>query len=382
MAKSESSNIFCYAPWSNLEILPSGAILPCCKFQDRYYDKKFNITEDKLEEYFSSNLLKEVKRNFLDGRWPQGCDRCKIEENSDISSKRQLDYERWKDHYQTYNINTAGLLTLSMALGNTCNLKCIMCSPTASSFWAKEYADLYDIKITPLNHIRKNVIKDITNMAPDLVHIDIHGGEPFLSGFENHESLLSYYIDNGRAADISIHYTTNGTMWPDQKWLEKWEHFREIDLQISIDGIGDRYEYIRYPASWNTVRKNINQYLAYAVDKKNFRLSVAHTVSAYNIFYLDEFFDWCEETALPEPWTGALHNPAHLRPTVWPSAAKNDMTNFLHKSKRPGVTKWAHHLQTIDNSEYFSEFIKYVVRHDQYRGLDFAKTFPEIAAFL
>lgn len=375
-------SVFCYAPWSNIEILPNGSILPCCKFQTRHYQKAFNIVTDSIDSYVNSDLLTQVKQDFVQGRWPAGCERCQIEESSNIPSKRQLDFTRWQKHYANYDIDTDDLLTISLALGNTCNLKCIMCGPAASSTWAKEYRDVYDIEVPSITHFRKNNLDTVLGMSQNIVHIDIHGGEPFLANRQDHEKLLDHFIDSKRAGEISLHYTTNGTVWPGEIWQAKWRYFREVDLQISIDGVANRFEYIRYPASWDTLQQNISRYLEYQYREKNFRISLAHTVSAYNILYLDEFFAWCSSTGLPTPWTGKLHTPNHLRPGVWTEQAKQMIVDHLVTSTIPDVVAWADHMQLSNDSEHFADFVSYTMLHDRYRGVNFRKTFPELAGFL
>ena len=374
-----NNKVFCLAPWSNLEILPSGAILPCCKFQASAYSEQFRITQHTINDYRNSQTLTKIKEDFLQGIWPTGCDRCRIEEENDIKSKRQLDYNRWTEHYDAYNLDSDRLLTLSIALGNVCNLKCIMCGPTASSLWQKEYKDIYGIQINSIESYRRDVIKTITDVAPTLMHIDIHGGEPFLSGMNEHRELLDHYIHTGQAKDITIHYTTNGTIWPGQEWIGRWAHFKGIDLQISIDGLGPRYEYIRYPADWNTLVNNIQSYQQHQQLHSNFQISISHTVSAYNIFYLEEFIDWCNTMNLPYPWMGKLHNPHHLRPSVWPEKTKKYIIDILEKSKYNELRSWANLLSSTDDSDLFPEFQKFVRTHDQYRGTNFDVAFPELA---
>ena len=382
MTPASQSKIFCFAPWSNLEILPSGAILPCCKFQDAYYHQQYTVLKHSFQDYFSSEMLTTVKNDFQNNRWPQGCERCKIEEASQIPSKRQLDYVRWQNHYEKFDTENNRLLTLSMAIGNTCNLKCIMCGPVASSLWNKEYQDIYGIKLTPIRRFKKTIIPDVIDLAADLVHIDVHGGEPFLSGQKDHESLLDHLVQTGQSEKISIHYTTNGTVWPESRWFEKWMHFKEVEIQLSIDGVGERYEYIRYPGKWQVLQENSRRYLDRASKDSGVRLSVAHTVSAYNIYYLDEIFDWCETIGLPMPWTGKLHRPPYLRPSVWPDAARSIIMHHLDSSQHPEVQKWAHHLASEDDQEHFDKFREFTATHDRYRGLDFKSTFQEMAGFI
>ena len=370
---------FCYAPWTNIDISPGGDIAPCCKFS---HGKKFNIRDSSLNDYANSQSLHEIKQQFLNDQWPSECERCRIEEENKIESKRVLDYTRWKDRYNTVDLNSTEFLTASIAFGNTCNLTCITCGPVSSSRWQKEYQTVYGINKPPFHFYKEDFVQDFIDHAPNVVHLDIPGGEPFLSGVTEQKQLLEHYVRTGQAKHISIHYTTNMTIYPDQEWWDLWQHFKEIDMQLSIDGVGQRYEYIRYPAKWNTVSENINQYLEKQQVLDNFRLSVSHTVSAYNIYYLDEFVLWCYTIGLPRPWIGRVHNPNFMRPSVWPNPARDRIIFKLTSSNDPDVKQWAELIRNTDDSNLFSEFKEKMQKHDEYRALNFADTFPELATYI
>ena len=81
---------------------------------------------------------------------------------------------------------------------------------------------------------------------------------------------------------------------------------------------------------------NVDKFLNTKQD--NLQLSVSHTVSAYNIFYLDEFFTWCYSIGLPKPWLGRVHTPVHMRPTVWKD--KKFIIEHLAKSKHPDIKNY------------------------------------------
>ena len=369
---------FCYSPWTNIDIDPQGNMLPCCKYQLSSTDPVFNIQTQSLAEYSSSAFLAEIKQQFTQDTWPVGCVRCKSEEQNNIKSKRQLDHDRWEEHYVQYKLDTDQWLTASIAFGNTCNLKCITCGSASSSRWHQEFRDIYGQDFQPVKFYRNDFVETFVSQAPGVIHLDIPGGEPFLSGVDEQKKLLEHYVTSGRAADISLHYTTNATLFPDAEWWELWSHFREIDIQLSIDGVGARYEYIRYPASWNDTETNVKRYLQQTTP--NLRLSVSHTVSAYNIFYLDEFFTWCYSVGLPRPWLGRVYNPAHMRPTVWPN--QEHIVSHLESSKFADVRLWAKVVASTDESDMFDFFCKRLHQHDQYRGLDFANTFPEMSQYI
>lgn len=371
---------FCYSPWSNIDISPQGTISPCCKFRHEYYTEPLNIQNSSLDDYLTSPTLREIRQDFAQGTWPRGCERCRIEEENAIESKRQLDYARWQKQYQEYDQESDGLLTASIAFGNTCNLKCITCNPEISSFWHKEYLEIYGKDVRPIHFYKSSLIDQLANHMPHIMHIDIPGGEPFLSGVKEQKKLLKQLIASGRSQEISLHYTTNVTIFPDPEWWELWQQFRNVDLQLSIDGVGQRFEYIRHPASWSLVQVHIKKYLAR--QGGNIQISVSHTVSAFNIFYLDEFFTWCNETGLPRPWLGRVHSPVHLRPSVWPKAIANKIVAHLKKSKYQDVLTWAELLNNTDDSQHFETFRQSVMLHSDYRKQNLDLVFPELVQWL
>jgi len=372
---------FCFSPWTNLDISPQGDIAPCCKFVIDTQEK-FNIQRDSLADYSNSAFLKEIKQDFLADQWPAGCIRCRNEEAASIKSKRQLDHDRWSEHYAQYQLNSDQWITASIAFGNTCNLKCITCGPYSSSRWNAEYKQIYAVDINHVKFYRDDFVDSLISQAPGIIHLDIPGGEPFLSGVAEQKKLLKHYVDLGQAADISLHYTTNVTVFPDDEWWSIWTHFQEVDLQLSIDGVGARYEYIRHPAKWADTVANTTRYIQKEQELANIKLSVSHTVSAYNIYYLDEFFAWCYDIGLPRPWLGAVHRPAHMRPGVWPTEAHDVIAKHLGNSKYDDVRVWADAIVKNKGVDQFDEFCKRLHQHDQYRDTDFKTTFSEMASYI
>ena len=372
---------YCYAPRTNLDVSPTGDINPCCKFRAEHYSEKFNISTNTLDDYKNSKMLAEVKQDFNNNLWPKGCERCRIEEENNIPSKRQLDWDRWKDNYTNY-ADEDGFITSSVAFGNVCNLKCITCGPESSSRWYHEYKDIYGIETKPLRYFNETLPSKLAEMLPNLIHMDIPGGEPFLSGIKEQQELLTYYCETGKSSNITLHYTTNGIVFPDDVWWSLWKNFKEIDLQISIDGINRRYEYIRYPAEWSTLCENTQQYLIKEQLLDNIRLSVSHTVSAYNIFYLDEFFTWCKQVGLPTPWLGRVHTPVFMRPTVWNTKATQLICKHLAASEYGEVKEWATLLKRVNDDKHFDMFCTKLKQHDNYRGLSFANIFEEMGCYI
>lgn len=373
---------FCFSPWTNLDISPLGDIAPCCKYRVQDNERKFNIQVDSIDDYKNSDFLRSLKSQFESNNWPDGCVRCRVEEENNVLSKRQLDYQRWQEHYKKYDLDRATTITAALSFGNTCNLKCIMCTPSASSRWRDEALELFGKTVGHFKFYKNDFVQDFVKNAPDVIHLDIPGGEPFLSGVPEQKELLRHYVESGKAGEISLHYTTNVSVYPDSDWWELWAHFKEIDMQLSIDGVGPHYEYIRYPAIWDTTVNHTQLYLDQQQRLSNFRLSVSHTLSAYNIYYLDEFFTWCSDIGLPTPWVGKVYIPKYMQLEVWPQDAKAVIVDRLRTSTFLEVKTWAEFLANTDASQHFEEFKYWTNQHDQYRGLNFVNTFPELAQWV
>jgi len=366
----------CFIPWTNIDIAPQGNIAPCCKYEVPN-SELMNITKNTIGEYLNSENLQKLKKQMQDNIWPEGCIRCKTEEQNNIKSKRQLDYERWKPAFDNYT-EDQGFITASIAFGNTCNLKCITCNPSSSSRWRKEYHELYGIDKPPVETIDNMTSDNIYNVLSNAIHFDIPGGEPFLSEVNKQLELLQRYVDSGQSKNLTLHYTTNAQKFPDPKWWSLWKNFKEIDMQLSIDGVNERYEYIRYPAKNYALELNINEYQSQANKLDNFRLSVSHTISAYNIYYLDEFFTWCKDIDLPRPWCGPVHTPEHMRPSVFTKQIKKQIVDKMRKSIHEDVHTWASYIENNDSSEYYDKFLQMKDAHDLFRNTNFSKTFPEL----
>lgn len=369
----------CYAPWTSLDISPQGDMAPCCKFRVTDQSQKYNITQNTIQEYINSNFLKTIKQEFLSDKFPEGCIRCVQDEKIGTPSKRQLDYQRWEQHYDNWQ-EQDGFITSSIAFGNTCNLKCVMCSAYASSRWRQEQKDLYNIDVKSLEYLEDDIVEQLHESMPNVIHIDIPGGEPFLS--EPLKQLDFLKKLQHRAKNISIHYTTNAQVMPDKRWLDLWSDFKEIDIQLSIDGVGNRYEYIRYPASWHTLTKNVDKWLKHQQDYANIRLSVSHTVGAYNIYYMQEFWDWCKQTGLPDPYLGKIFSPLHFKPNIWNGKARQFILDKLASSNYKEIQIWQNLFDNVEVDSLFEDFKAWIDRHDNYRNTSFAQTFKELAPYV
>jgi hypothetical protein len=77
-----------------------------------------------------------------------------------------------------------------------------------------------------------------------------------------------------------------------------------------------------------------------------------------------------------------VYDPAHMSPEVWPKLAKDFIVNHLMTSEYDDVKNWAQLISQTNDQDQFAEFCQRLQQHDQYRGLNFRDTFPEMAQYI
>lgn len=358
-------NSMCYHPWVGLDISPQGYFRPCCKFDTAVaYD---------LNEYQRSELMESVRQQFLSGQKPVQCNRCWRDEESGIKSKRQLDTEYYLDGTAP---DLGHLYFLGMSFGNTCNLACRICDSAHSSRWGVEETKL--LEFFPNTKIHKHqkfyqdskFIAQILELSGRVKSIQFPGGESFITGTAEHLGFLDSLL---HPEDISLRYITNTTVFPIQDFWQRWKKFKHVDIQLSIDGVGKHFEYQRWPAVWDECLANIKQYQQLAVG--NIKLSISHSVSIFNVFYLPDFVKWCLTNRLPVPYLGLVTSPKHYNITVLPKDIKDVIVPRLRGTIMSSV---AQAMIAEDASDEFDKTLQYVKILDKQRNQSFAETFPEL----
>lgn len=347
------SDSICYLPWVGLDISPQGEYKPCCKYS--------NIVSNNLDDYFASKELAELRTSFLNNEKPKACDRCWQDESAGIISKRQID---WKTTLRETVPNLTQIKSISLPFGNTCNLACRTCKSYASSRWLTEEKKLpseFQVKMFPHNkyYQDKILLDKMKELCENVELLEIPGGEPFITGVEEQLEFLDHLIEHN-ASNIVLHYVTNATTIPDKRFWDKWKNFKKVDIQLSIDGIGKVYEYTRWPGVWNETYANIKEYQKHWKD--NIQLSISHTVSIFNIFYLDRFIEWCKSEQLPNPYLGLVSRPDQYSITIFSPKTKEYLSNHLH------TDNVVQYMNANDHSVLLDKTFKYVIMTDEHRN--------------
>lgn len=241
--------IKCPLPWTGIAVEPDGAVKNCAISRRQIGNLKYSTIESILD----NNLNRDIRTSLTNDHWPTACSQCELVEQIDpLFSNRAYQLKLHQDVDIDYT-GTHSLTQLDLRWSNTCNYACVYCSPTLSSQWAQELGE-------KVNAGRENFIK-LKEYAyaglNNLKEVYLAGGEPLLIK-ENLELLEELYRVNPTCL---VRVTTNASTLKN-KIYQKLCQFENVKWEVSVEAVGQQFEYIRYPGVWTEFETNLRQLLA------------------------------------------------------------------------------------------------------------------------
>jgi radical SAM protein with 4Fe4S-binding SPASM domain len=374
---------FCSLPWTNISTDVNGSLRPCCKFAQPDISNEYqlpNMKEGNLDVLWNDIRFQNLRQAFLDGKKPKECQSCWDEEAAGMRSFRvQWARDKKVDTSKMVfePIATSGPRGMDLKLNNVCNLKCRICGPQASSTFLKEYQERLNVTLEGSDYWISNKILGTANeevinkWAEDLVHLEITGGEPMAS--PENIKILDLLIKSGKAKNISVLLNTNGTLY-NKKFLDNILQFKEITLCLSVDDLGPRLEYERYPTEWDVIQENITKFLELKKDNKNLFLTLCPTVSTFNIYYMTEYLEWANSMDIFTYYNILHYPPSHSIKNL-PDKLKEIVSARLTHTDFDIVKNFLH--LTREDDKLINRFIEKNEELDKFRQQDFKTTFGE-----
>lgn len=346
------SNTWCAYPFIHLATFTNGDVTPCC-IAKAY--NNINLNEIDVKDVWNHPEVIAVREAMLRGEKVSNCSQCYNDEAHGVDSHRISSNRHF---YHTFGItqesfdnpivNIENLITLDLRLGNTCNLKCIMCRPNESHKWFEDVLKLNEEELTPVvkadishktyynrddyNWINKERFwNNIDEILPNIKEFIFGGGEPFMLKEVKH--LLKRAVELDVAKNISVRFHTNGT-YLQPKDFELLEKFQKTQLMFSIDGVDQINYYLRFPAEWDKIVETINESEKYPDNVETFILCSLNSVSA---FYLDELYDFVaqqnwKKLTVDKIVLGRVHQPSYLNPQALDDGRKSIIKEKIESS--------------------------------------------------
>jgi len=285
----------CIMPWIGLSTSTGGGIHPCCWMESLNYEKYRGSAKD----YKKSEYLKNLKNQFLNGKWPKECAKCEKQEAMGNNSKRIRENHLWLQKNKDWDSLPEDFSYIELRLSNVCNLGCISCNSKSSSFLKKEidkngseqYPDFHKsiyntyIDADLLNPYPDDDIEEIFNMIGSNSRVYISGGEPSL--VKKSIEQLTKLKDKGYNKTINLQFNSNFQTL-NKEWFDILKDFQG-EMWPSIDGVGKVAEYVRYPSDWSKVSQNLKFFIEQC---PHWKVRVCPTVSILNIFNLKELYEY------------------------------------------------------------------------------------------
>jgi MoaA/NifB/PqqE/SkfB family radical SAM enzyme len=402
-------------------------------------DQVMNILEHTFEEAINSKTHKEHRLELSQNIQVKRCRNCydseastrRVNEHGETVYKGKSKRQRVlnvtsKDIPEYTSVEQAGIITnddgsithpsivnLSIRFGNICNQKCIMCGPQYSKLWyddwvaiAKHRKRIDSAVIDNLGILKKGKFKSFPikqdargkytmeypswwesdiwwekfdSIAPNLRYIYFTGGEPLI--VPAMQECLDRLVDQGFAKNIQLRYDTNLSVL-NNKVIEKWKHFKNLYLCVSVDDTDERYELIRFPGNYNRVVENIKE-----LQKNNIPIAYISTCIGLASIYAGIRILELSDQLNVDVSLRFLEGPKWIEPRILPKSAKLEIIENLkpHLNKGPKWNLWIgaeirllEKYIDFEDQGYIQEFVDIMDELDSRRGTNWRTTLLDI----
>jgi len=297
------------------------------------------------------------------------CVECIVDEKRGEPSVRQyinrmVESKEWK---------LGELNQLDFRPSNLCNLKCAMCDPFNSSLIAEEQNIK---KIYQFNS--ENVYKlDLSRLK----HLKILGGEPSIQS-EVHNFL--HHMINTYKELPRLDFTSNMTN-VNKKWTDIINKFDEVSISMSIDGTGETFEYLRQPARWHIVERNINTLKQLQTTHKDLELTYHVTIGAIALLTIEDWFPYFLNEKLSVHFYPIMGNNNGTLNSI-PSSYIDTVVEYLQGigKEHPLVESMLSMIKNkgIYQKKFHRQFVERTRRLDILRNRDVNKLSPRIKSYM
>ena len=318
--KPASNNTTCIYAFSELALKEwNGSIknaTPCCNMISSINKDPMKIKDNlenrelTIDEIFNHKSFQNLRKQMLKGEKPKACQSCFKSEELYNTSYR-LNSTGYIDALGEIEYNNPSIQILDLSTGDSCNLRCRMCHPGISNqlridskIFNKNGFDYS--KNQPgwwnNNEFLENNSENKSYFSPGLdsaqwqdlkTHlktvkiIKASGGETLMS--RSFIDFLDYAIKHDFSKNIELHIHTNGTKF-NTPMLKRFEKFKSVSPDFSIDGVNKIFEYIRYPAKFNEVEQNLYNFFNSDVYTNHFQVNFV--LMSYNIHSIEDTINW------------------------------------------------------------------------------------------
>jgi len=314
--------------------------------------------------------INDIRSSIAQGKRNPACGACWQLEDRSLKSERQL-HNDTMDFLLDLNLdniekqsksNGFDPLQIKLTTSNLCNGTCVTCNSQLSSAWAALEGASTQYRSMDLAALSVDWSK--------IVSLSFVGGEPFLER-KNFE-LLQKLIDMGNTACL-VSFVTNGSIALSNRQLSVLEQFSNINICVSIDGVGKSFEYMRFPFKWDLLESNIRLFKTIAK-----HVSVSCMISNLNIYYYSDLVRFFKDNQL-HYLCKSINDPAMFSPANLTNSAKQ--TVLQHNSEYADEVRGFLNLHDF-NQTLYQAMLNELQRQDQLKRIRLADYMPAVSNLL
>lgn len=330
---------------------------PCCLY-DEYLPFHPTVYKKQREKFIASD------QDFL-----PHCSKCKLKEKTHNQSHRLFANRDIPDGIGS------DIYKIEFVLDTTCNAACIQCGTLQSSLWRNEVArrDKTYQHIQPKEQIDSKIDLIFNSVNINTVkEFHFWGGEPLLT--DTHLKVIDRIND---PSSVTLRYTTNGSIFPSQDVLKRWEKFKTVIIGLSLDDVGDRFYYIRWPLKWDKITRNMLKFRDNVPNNVGYFINCC--IIPLNVYYVHDLLEWAE-TSIRNPdgskvSVNYIRGEGTLDISCTPQNMRDDILKTLPNSHP--ITNMLLELPVTDASYMLSHLNMW----DPIRKLNWRETFPDIVKY-
>jgi organic radical activating enzyme len=378
-------NLYCALAKHGLGINNQGYLTPCCQWYARDADLP-ELSWQETDRYITE-VRHQIVSELADGTPHRGCRHCWHEESLGYKSMR-LDWNpRIAEQVDLEELGSKHnhVLDIELCLGNFCNLRCMMCGPFASSQWEVIYKKNQDQAKTwwtlPEQKAawweQPGFIEWLTPSLETCLRVNLTGGEPLL--IPQTEAIIDKIIELGRADEINLQISSNLTKVSDSI-LSKLSRFKTVHISVSLEGVGDKNDYVRYPAKWSDIVDNIQRVRQQG--SSGIRIGVNHTFQHASAYSFAELAEWCWQNRLDLHLT-SVHGHRQLTMPGVPPIDLEKLIKWAETANWLGTPGWPNLIKqyvlglkdTEFDADIYRQFREYAAFIDATNGTSWDETF-------
>jgi pyruvate-formate lyase-activating enzyme len=431
------SKTVCTAKWLQSTIYLMNGFTHSCHHPSTH---KIPISEIKRSPsaLHNTEYKKQVRGKMLNGEQPDECRYCWNIENLGTGNISDRTYKsanvEWSYSFLDRVIDTQDTgdvdpTYLEVAFDNTCNFKCMYCTPDISSKWMEEIEQHgpYSVGVgniewlqlsgkMPIPQREYNPYVDafhewFPKVKENLTNFRITGGEPLLS--KNMWRTLDELL---KEPNPNLTLGINSNMDVPDNLIDKLiqyihelkKNVKQVEIYTSCEAHGEQAEYIRYGMKYERFMENVNKILTQTDTRVNFMVTFnALSITSFTKF-LSDMYDlrvkYNENDSINRIplMISYLRWPQFQDVRVLPNEIKqryiDEIITFMKQRDRNNSSNRAgrFYLEEIDQAERLKNFMytdpdnidtlreqfrSFYKEYDSRKNTNFIKTFPELKDF-